>query len=102
MPIKNELINQLSKTLFWDSDISSIDAEKHKSYIVDRVLSLGTLEDFRLLKAFYGKSKIKRIVKELRYMDERVLHFCSAYFNVPIIKFRCYEQKQLKQTHWNY
>jgi hypothetical protein len=97
-----DFISKLSPTLFWDVDISTLDAEKHASYIVERVLSRGKMEDFKLTKAYYGKPKIKRISKKLRYMDDRVLHFCSIYFNVPISDFRCYTTKQLNLTHWNY
>ena len=102
MQANNEIILSLSKTLFWDVDIASIDPEKHASYVIERVLSLGTMDDFKLLKLHYGKSKIKQTAQMLRYMDERVLHFCSAYFGIPITEFRCYTEKQLNQTHWNY
>lgn len=102
METNKELIKQLSQTLFWDVEIESIDYEKNAPYIIDRVLSMGTLEDFRIIKTHYGKPKIKRIAKKLRYMNERVLHFCSVYFDTPISDFRCYNIKQSNQTHWNY
>ncbi|MCU0392815.1 MAG: hypothetical protein MUE81_17030 [Thermoflexibacter sp.] len=103
MEIKDkDFISKLSPTLFWDVDISTLDAQKHAAYIVERVLSRGKMEDFKLTKTYYGKPKIKRIAKKLRYMDDRVLHFCSIYFNVPISDFRCYTTKQSNLTHWNY
>ena len=98
----NEFVASLSKTLFWDTDIANIDPVKHAPYIVERVLSRGTMDDFKLLKAFYGKTKISHITQKLRYMDDRVLHFCSAYFNIPLTEFRCYIEKQSSQTSWNY
>ncbi len=97
-----EFVKGLSKTLFWDVDIDTIDPEKHAPYIVERVLSRGTMEDFQLLKAYYGKKKIRDTAKSLRYLDDRVLHFCSAYFNTPITQFRCYMYKQSKHINWNY
>jgi hypothetical protein len=92
----------LSQTLFWDVDINTIDPEKHAPYIVERVLSRGTMEDFQSLKNYYGKTKIRDIAKSLRYLDDRVLYFCSAYFNTPITQFRCYTFKQSKHINWNY
>ncbi|MEY4927106.1 MAG: hypothetical protein RI894_1542 [Bacteroidota bacterium] len=100
--VNQTFIATLSTHLFWDTNPSSIDCEKHLFYIVERVMSRGSLNDFKLLKDFYGKAKIKRTVKQLRYMDERVLHFCSIYFKTPIIEFRCYTQQQLNHTHWRY
>lgn len=99
---ETKIVYQLSKTLFWDVDINTIDTKKHSDVIIERVLSQGTLDDFRIIKQYYGKPKLRRIVKVLRYMDDRLLHFCSIYFSVPITEFRCYNQKQLNHSHWNY
>jgi len=96
------LLNKLSKSLFWDVDRKAIDYKEHSAYIVDRVLTMGTMEDFQILKTLYSKPKIKQIVRHIRYMDNRVLYFCSAYFNIPFTEFRCYTIKQSSHTHWNY
>jgi hypothetical protein len=92
----------LTRELFWDVDPGNIDFEKHASYVIERVLSMGTYEDFNIVKSYYGKQKMKAVAKKLRYMDDRLLYFCSAYFNLPISKFRCYTSKQLNLSHWNY
>lgn len=91
-----------SPHLFWDISIESIDLDRHASYIIDRVLSLGTMEDFKNLKSYYGVSKIKEVLKEARYLDDKVLHFTSLYFNIPLSDFRCYSQRLLTQSHWQY
>jgi hypothetical protein len=92
----------LSKALFWDVDPQTVDPQKHSAFIVERVITLGTMEDFIIIKSHYGKSKIKRIVENLRYLNDRDLNFCSVYFNVPLNKFRCYTTRQLTQTLWDY
>lgn len=102
MDKKSNMLTHLSRNLFWDVDIKSISYDDHAPYVIDRVMSMGTLEDFQLIKAYYGKEKILETVKNLRYLDDRVLHFCSAYFNIPITDFRCYTTKQSNHTHWNY
>ena len=93
---------ELSNVLFWDVNPESIDYEKHITFIIERVLTMGTLEDFSSIQKYYGKLKIKNVVKTLRYLDNRTLNFCSFYYNIPLNEFRCYEQKQLNITHWNY
>jgi hypothetical protein len=99
---KEILLSDLSPFLFWDIDRKTLDHEKHSTYIVKRVLSMGTLDDFNILKALYGKLKIKHMAQQFRYMDERVLHFCSAYFNIPVTKFRCYITRQSNLAHCDY
>ena len=98
----HEFIAQLSPTLFWDVDIATINPKKHAPYIVERVLTRGTWDEFKQLIAYYGKIKVKHIAQKLRYLDDRTMYFCSAYFNPPINQFRCYTQKQLNLTHWDY
>lgn len=93
---------KLSPVLFWDVDYNSIDFNKHAPFIIQRVLELGTLDDFFEVRDFYGKPKMKQIIRKLRCLDERTLSFCSIYFNIKPEEFRCYTQKQLKQEHWNY
>lgn len=97
-----EFINRLSKQLFWDVNITEIDAEIHSLFIVERVLTRGTLDDFRAIKNYYGVDKLKLIIVEIKNLDERTLSFCSVYFSIPKSKFRCYNFKQSNQTHWNY
>jgi len=92
---------KISQVLFWDVDINSIDYEKHASFIVQRVLEAGTLNDFYSIRDFYGKPRLKHIIKNLRYLDDRTLSFCSIYFKIKPEQFRCYTQNQLHQIHWN-
>ena len=80
--------NSLSKTLFWDVNIKDIDAEIHSLFIVERVLTRGTLDDFRALKDHYGVDKLKSIIVEIKNLDERTLSFCSVYFSIPKSKSR--------------
>jgi hypothetical protein len=60
-----DFISKLSPTLFWDVDISTLNAQKHASYIVERVLSRGKMEDFKLTLAFYSKKKVGEIATKL-------------------------------------
>ncbi|HOY30991.1 MAG TPA: hypothetical protein PKW80_03840 [Bacteroidales bacterium] len=92
---------KISDNLFWDVDVNSIDYKKHASFIVQRVLESGTLEDFFAIRDFYGKPRLKQIIKKLRYLDERTLSFCSIYFKIKPEDFRCYTLNQLNQSHWN-
>jgi hypothetical protein len=98
----NNILDALPSTLFWDTDILTIDVKKHAAFIIERVLTRGDLPEFRAIKEYYGKSKLKKIVQQIRNLDERTLHFCSLYFNVPIENFRCYTFRQSNPTHWHY
>ena len=102
MEDKKTMMNALSPTLFWDVDRTTIEYTLHAPYIIERVLNMGTMEDFNIIKSYYGKTKLKQVAMQLRYMDDRLLHFCSVYFKTPLADFRCYTTKQLNHTHWSY
>lgn len=101
--IKNEtVLYGLSNTLFWDTDISTLDAQKHALTIVERVLTRGTWDEFKLTLKFYGKTKVAKLVSQIRYLDDIVLEFCVTYFNLKKNDLECYKNKQLNGAHWNY
>lgn len=95
-------MSTFSPYLFWDTNASQIDFTQSKAYVVERVLSHGLLSDWYALKELYGKETIREVVLSLRHLDKYALHFCSAYFDEPIEKFRCYTYAQSNPTHWDY
>jgi hypothetical protein len=92
--VSKNTIKGFSDYLFWDVDRSQLDLERSKVYIIDRVLSHGMLTDWFLLKEIYGVENIREVTLNLRYMDKYALAFCSAYFDEPIQRFRCYNFTQ--------
>lgn len=98
---KSECINSMSSHLFWDVDINSIEFDKHKSYIVQRVLEYGLIDDWRKLKDTIGIDEIVNVCKTLRTLDPKALAFISLITKTPINEFRCYTTRQSNPTLWN-
>ena len=92
--IKNEL--------FWDTNPQNIDLIKHKSFIIERVLNYGTLNNLRELIKIYGIHKIKSEVYQLKNLSNKSLNFVSFFFSIPKKQLKCYTKKQLSQARWNY
>jgi len=55
------------QSLFWDVDLESLDPQKHKKFIVKRILERGDLEDFLWAKVFYGLETIRQVFQ--KYAD---------------------------------
>ena len=64
--------------------------EKHSQYIIKRVLEYGMLQDWNIVKQYYG---LGRIV-ELAYL--------SAISQTPKEQFRCYTYQRSNPQHWNF
>ena len=85
-------INDFSKYLFWDVDLKTFDLEKHKIFLVGRVLELGQIRDWENIKTLYGLDQIKEISLNLRSLDA---------VKINKSEFRCYKHRQLVQNYWN-
>ena len=87
-------ISELSPHLFWDCDQSKITWEQNSHFLVSRILDYGLMNDWLLLKKAYGIKGIGQIATEVRYLEDKSLHFISFIAEIPLEKFRCYILKQ--------
>lgn len=98
-------ISDISKifnsTLFWDVDISGLDMEKSNRLIIERVFSLGTMEEVKAVLGYYGSDRIINTLANLNYLDPKTLNFVSVLFDKPQNEFRCYLRKQSGPQLWN-
>lgn len=92
----------LRANLFWDVDVQTIDLQKHKASVIERIVTRGRWEEFKEMMQFYGKQTVKQVVLNARWLDKRTLAFCSAIFETPETEFRCYKLAQLTPGHWDY
>jgi len=88
-------------TLFWDVDVSSLNAEKNSRLIIERVFSLGTIDEIKTVIEYYGKDRIVNTLESLNYLDPKTLNFVSVLFDKPKNEFRCYVKRQSGPQLWN-
>ena len=93
---------ELRPSLFWDTDVKTIDLQKHKKQVIERTIMRGMREEFDALIAFYGLDTIKETVLTARYLDKYTLAFCTTLFDTPKTEFRSYKLAQLNPSHWDY
>lgn len=86
-----------NKHLFWDTDVNSINPQKHKQAIIERVIERGSWNEFKELINFYGADSVIECAKKARWFSEKTMHFVSAYFDIPLEDLKCYIQKQSNQ-----
>ena len=98
---KEITISDFSPHLFWDVDLEKFDLEKHKVQMIQKVLEFGKINDWNLLKKYYGLETIKNVSLDLRSMDAVTLSFVSTIFNIDKEEFRCYKHRLLVQNYWN-
>lgn len=69
--------------------------------IIVRVLEYGTLEDWRLIRSYYGLDKIVECCKQARSLDPVALSFICCISHTRKEEYRCYHTAQSNPTPWN-
>jgi hypothetical protein len=92
----------LRPTLFWDTDVYTLDMSKHRNSIVIRVSTRGTFDEFKQILNYYGFDNCKKVLLNARWLDPKTLSFCSYIFKTQINEFRCYTLAQSNPEHFNY
>ena len=93
---------KIPKRLFWDLDLSKIDEIQNRLIIIERVFSMGDIPDIRELIKFYGKTTIKKEIKNAGNHDNKTIAWASIFLNIPKSEFKCYSKRLSNQTHWSY
>lgn len=96
------IIESFSPNLFWDVDALKLDVQKNKSYIIRRVIELGTLNDWQVIRKYYGLNTIGKEMQKVRYLDNVSLSFISLVTGINKESFRCYTLKQSTPQHLDF
>lgn len=84
------------KSLFWDTDTSTIDMDKNKRYIIERILKFGDFDDYHWMRNVYSVEDIKNVILEERSdLDPKSI---SLWCNVFGIKESICTKKLLAKT----
>ena len=98
----DEIKFSFSPNLFWDIDIDSLDLDKNKRYVIQRVLEYGTLSDWMIIKSFYGINTISKEMQQVRTLEKTALSFLCTIANLKKEDFRCYTLKQSQPQLWDF
>jgi len=93
---------KFSENLFWDVDENELDMDKHKEFILERVLDYGFMEDWLVIKEHYSLTQLAEIAKNIRSLMPKSLSFIAAVTDTKITDYRCYNLAQSNPPHWNF
>jgi hypothetical protein len=96
------LLEDIKPQYFWDVDFSKLDIQGSKRLIIERVFTLGNINEINLLIGHYGKKEIVSVLENINYLDAKTLNFVSKLFRISKKHFKCYSRKQLMAGYWNF
>ena len=95
-------LEHFSKHLFWDVNINELDFQKNKKMIIHRVLDYGLIDDWWIIKKYYGIVQIAEIAVTIKDLDKKSASFIAAITKIPKEKFLCYSTRQSTPELWNF
>jgi len=72
------MILERLKKYFWDMEIDKIDVQKHKKYIIERLLEMGDEQAVSWLKKKFTKKEIIGVIQK----NKRLSHLSSNYWDL--------------------
>ena len=95
------ILAKINPQYFWDVDVNRLHETNSKRLIIERVFSLGTLFEMKLLVNHYGKAEVIKAIKSINYLDPKTFNFVTRLFNLPKKELACYIRKRSKPQYWN-
>ena len=89
----------LKRGYFWDVDTGK---SVPKRLIIERIFSLGTLDEIALIINHFGKEEVEKTLRNLNYIDRKTFNFVSKLFGIPKKEFKCYLRRQSIPLHWDF
>jgi len=76
-----------------------MDEQKNRRIIIERVFSLGNLDEIKFIFKYYGTEIIKTEIVNAGSLDPKTLLFASEVLHIPKEQFRCYKRLQLTKIY---
>jgi len=89
---KGVFLSKLSKYLFWDYNIDTLNPNNDINLVLERVFMQGNESDEKEIFGYYNINEIKESVTNIKYFDRKTLNYLSVVFNIPKEEFKCYKK----------
>lgn len=80
---------ELSRHIFWDTDVHKLDFDLYVDFTIIRVLERGTETDVGEIIRYYGRDKIIATVTSIDTLLPRALELSKQLFHLSNNSFQC-------------
>jgi len=91
---KGDLLQTLSKHLFWDVDVGTMDTETHRGFIIPRVMDRGIRSDVQAIWNHYGAETVKDVLLHTPSLQRKTIFFFANQFLLRPEAFRAHRKNQ--------
>lgn len=73
-------LNILRKTTFWDANLSALDKEQDKLFIISRVLERGTDAEIDYIETIYTPDEILFTLENVKGISKKTINFYKTIY----------------------
>lgn len=89
------MIPESLRKFFWDVDPFTLDEEKHKHFILERLLELGNDEAIAWVMRHFPPDDIIEVVKTSRKISRRTANLWMIYYGFKKEEVRCMREPSM-------
>jgi len=75
--------------LFWDVDPDALDEERHRTFIIERILMFGRPPEIRWLLDRYPSDDLRAVIRHSRRLDRKTGNFWALHFGLAQEEIAC-------------
>jgi hypothetical protein len=87
---KHEFAQRLSTHLYWDVDRAGVDVDRHRRFMIPRIMDRGALSDVTAAWAYYGEACVRSTLLNARSLNKKTIAFFANQFDLPRERFRAF------------
>lgn len=80
---------------FWDTNTTELSPGKNKTYMIERLLELGDLEELEWVNKNFSKQEVKKTIQDSRRITPKTGNFFSIYYGIPKGSLACMKKPSI-------
>jgi hypothetical protein len=73
--------NIINTALLWEYDLETFNYDKSYKIVIERILQMGNLEEWRNMVNYYSREQILETIEWSAQLDKRDKDFCRFFLN---------------------
>lgn len=87
------------KRHIWDARADEVDLERHKAFLIRRIIEFGDLDDVRWMLDTYPRGEIIQVLKKSKGISRKSAWFWATYFDVAPEDIACLKTPYLRKQN---
>ena len=87
---KSQSLPEMLRPLFWDAEWSSVDFDRNRTAVIERILNLGNEEQLAWLRRNVSLDEIRAVVSSSRRLSRKTARCWQNFFGLDEEEMRCF------------